>query len=226
MNYKISGDSLPVLTLELEPGEGAKATSGAMGWMNGAVKISTDMDGGLIKGIGRMLAGESLFFCHYRAEGGRVLLSMPSSLPGSIVAMELAQGQSIIAQKSAFMCSSESAGVSVAFTKKLSTGFFGGEGFILQRITGPGMAFFEIDGSVTEYELAPGEVMKVDTGHIALFEDTVSYDIETVRGFKNMLFGGEGLFLALLRGPGRIWLQSMPIAKLAELIIPFVPGRA
>jgi len=226
MNYKISGESLPILTLELAPGEGVKAASGAMGWMNGAVKISTDMDGGFFKGIGRMLAGESLFFCHYKAEGGPGMLAMPSGLPGSIVAMELAQGQSVIAQKSAFMCSEESVGVSVALTKKLSTGFFGGEGFILQRITGPGTAFFEIDGSAAEYELAPGEVMKVDTGHIALFEDTVSYDIETVKGLKNMLFGGEGLFLAVLRGPGRIWLQSMPIAKLAALIIPFVPGKA
>lgn len=224
MNYNISGENLPVLTLKLEAGEGIKSSSGALGWMNGAVRMSTDMDGGLFKGIGRMLAGESFFFCHYKSEKAGGILAIPSSLPGCIIPMELSEGSGIIAQKKAFMCAEESVGVAIAFTKKLSTGFFGGEGFILQRISGPGLAFFEIDGAVTEYVLAPGEVMRVDTGHIAMFEETVSYEIELVKGVKNMLFGGEGLFLAVLRGPGKIWLQSMPVAKLAALIIPFIPG--
>lgn len=223
MTYEIKGADLPVLIMNLGLNESVKGTPGAMGWMNESIEIKTEMDGGLFKGLGRMMAGEKLFFSHFQSRSNVGMIAFPSSLPGKIIPLEMASGQTIIAQKGAYLCSTENVNLSIAFTKRFGAGLLGGEGFILQKIEGPGLAFFEIDGECIEYVLNPGEVMKVDTGHIAMFESTVSYEIEMMKGVKNVLFGGEGMFLAKLRGPGRIWLQGMPISKLAGKIVPFVP---
>ncbi|WP_432662815.1 TIGR00266 family protein [Wukongibacter baidiensis] len=223
MKYEIKGETLPVVIMKLDRGESVFTESGGMGWMSEEVEMSTNMEGGLFGGIARKLAGESLFMTTYKSKKDNATIAFPSSLPGKILPMELRAGQSVICQKKTFLCAERDVKLEMHFRKKIGAGIFGGEGFILQRITGPGLAFMEIDGEVVEYNLAPGEVMKVDTGHVAMFEPTVEFDIEMVKGFKNMFFGGEGLFLAKLRGPGKIWLQTMPIMNLAREIIPFIP---
>ncbi len=223
MKYEIRGGNLPVVLMELDRGESVFTESGGMGWMSNDIDMSTNMEGGLFGGIARKLAGESLFMTTYTSRANGSTIAFPSSMPGKIVDMRLASGQSIICQKKTFLCAERSVNLEMHFRKKLGTGLFGGEGFILQRVTGPGMAFMEIDGEVVEYELAHGEILKVDTGHIAMFEPSVDFDIEMVKGFKNIFFGGEGLFLAKLRGPGKVWLQTMPIMNLAREIIPFIP---
>ncbi|WP_432407292.1 TIGR00266 family protein [Wukongibacter sp. M2B1] len=223
MKYEIKGETLPVVIMKLDRGESIFTESGGMGWMSEDIEMSTNMEGGLFGGIARKLSGESLFMTTYKSKKDNATIAFPSSLPGKILPMELGSGQSVICQKKTFLCAERNVKLEMHFRKKIGAGIFGGEGFILQRITGPGLAFMEIDGEVVEYDLAPGEVMKVDTGHVAMFEPTVEFDIEMVKGFKNMFFGGEGLFLAKLRGPGRIWLQTMPIMNLAREIIPFVP---
>ena len=223
MKYSIDGGQLPVVKCDLDAGEEMFTTSGGMSWMSDNITMSTNMEGGLLKGLGRMFSGESLFIATYKAERGPGMISFSSSFPGSIIALDLAQGQSIIAQKSAFLAGTKGITLSVHIQKKIGAGLFGGEGFIMQKVTGPGTAFFEIDGSAIEYELQSNQVMKVSTGHVAMMNESVKLDISMVKGFKNILFGGEGLFLTTLTGPGHIWLQSMPIQKVANLIIPFIP---
>jgi uncharacterized protein (TIGR00266 family) len=225
MKYSIQGGQLPVAVCELESGEEMFTESGGMSWMSDNVAMSTNMEGGLMKGLGRAFTGESIFMASYRAEGGPGLIAFASSFPGSIVALNLAPGQSIICQKRSFLAAQRSVTLSLHFQKKLGAGFFGGEGFIMQRLTGPGVVFVEIDGAAMEYDLAPGQRMKVDTGHVAMIQDSVSLDVTSVKGFKNIFFGGEGLFLTTLSGPGHIWLQSMPIANVARSILPFIPSQ-
>ena len=226
MKYEIKGSSLPVVIMTLDRGESVYTESGGMGWMNNSIEMSTNMEGGLFGGLARKLSGESLFMATFKATANDAHIAFPSSFPGKIVPFELTNGESLICQKKSFLCAERSVKLEMHFRKKMGTGLFGGEGFILQKITGPGTAFMEFDGEIVEYVLKPGEIMKVDTGHIAMFEPTVSYNIEMVKGFKNILFGGEGLFLANMKGPGKIWLQSMPIQNLAKEIIPFVPKQS
>jgi uncharacterized protein (TIGR00266 family) len=185
--------------------------------------METSSKGGVLKGLGRRLAGESFFMTTYRCNSGQAMITFTPEAPGAIIPRELGPGETLICQKDAFMCAEESVQVEMHFRKKLGTGLFGGEGFILQKVTGPGTAFLEISGEVREYELQAGQTMQIDPGHIALFEPTVKYDLERVKGMKNILFGGEGLFLARLSGPGRIWLQSMPLANLAAAIRAILP---
>jgi len=225
MKYTIEGNNLPVAILELEKNETVYTQSGGMGWMSDDIEMSTNMKGGLLKGLGRKLSGESLFIASFKGTGSKNLISFPSSFPGKIVPVELSSDQSLICQKKSFLCAHESVTLEMHFRKKLGAGLFGGEGFILQKIQGPGTAFMEFDGHVVEYNLLPGEVFKVDTGHVAMFEPTITYSIDMIKGFSNILFGGEGLFLATLTGPGKIWLQSMPIENLATRIIPFIPTQ-
>ncbi len=225
MRYTIQGGQLPVAICELEAGEEMFTESGGMSWMSGNVAMSTNMEGGLMKGFGRMFSGESLFMATYRAEGGPGLIAFASSFPGSIVPVELQAGQSLVCQKKSFLAATRTVTLAMHFQKKLGAGFFGGEGFVMQRITGPGIAFIEIDGSAIEYDLQPGQMMKVDTGHVAMMDASVNLDITTVKGFKNALFGGEGLFLTTISGPGHVWLQSMPIENVAKNIIPFLPEK-
>ena len=226
MRYEIHGDILPSLDVSLEAGEAVYTESGGMAWMKGELKMESNTRGGLLAGLGRALAGESLFMTTYTCERGTGLITFTPEAPGRILAFELGPGQSLICQKDAFMAAQEGVQLQMHFRKRLGTGLFGGEGFILQKVTGPGVVFLEIAGDVREYDLQPGEVMKVDPGHIALYEPTVDYDLTTVKGITNILFSGEGLFLATLRGPGKIWLQSMPLANLAAKIREFLPTKS
>ncbi len=225
MQYQISGGNLPVVELSLNGGEAVFTESGGMSWMDKCFNMSTNMEGGLLKGIGRKMAGESMFLTTYTCEAQFGRIAFASSMPGNIIPLQLGPGQSLIAQKKAFLVAERSVQLEAFFRKKLGAGLFGGEGFVLNRITGPGMAFVEIDGSVVERDLAPGEAILVDTGCVGMFEPSVSMEVETVKGFKNVLFGGEGLFLTRLTGPGRVWLQSMPVSSLAKEIIPFMPTK-
>jgi uncharacterized protein (TIGR00266 family) len=226
MRYEIHGTTMQTLDVYLSQGETMFTESGGMAWMKGNIDMQTNTKGGLMAGLGRKLAGESLFMTTYTGqEAGEVLVVFAPEAPGKILPVKLGQGQSMICQRDAFMCAQGSVDLKMHFRKKLGSGLFGGEGFILQKITGPGYAFLEIPGEVREYTLAAGETMKIDPGHIALFETTISYDIEMVKGLTNIFFGGEGLFLATLRGPGRIWLQSMPLSNLAGKLAKYLPTQ-
>jgi uncharacterized protein (TIGR00266 family) len=227
MRYEIHGTVMQTLDVYLTQGESMYTESGGMAWMKGNVEMKTNTKGGLMAGLGRKLAGESLFMTTYTShDSAEVLVTFAPEAPGKIVPVKLGPGQSLICQKDAFMCAQDSVELKMHFRRKLGTGFFGGEGFILQSITGPGYAFLEIPGEVREYSLAAGEVMRIDPGHIALFEPSVTYDIEMVKGLTNVLFGGEGLFLATIRGPGRIWLQSLPLSNLAGKLAKYMPMRS
>lgn len=222
METKISGEFLPVLSCKLKRGEQIYTEAGGMSWMTEGISMETNTNGGVMAGLGRALAGETLFMNTYTAEQDDVEISFASSFPGEIREFDLADGASIICQKKAFMCAEKSVQMKMNFRKKLGAGFFGGEGFIMQKITGPGKAYLELDGNIIKKELAPGEVLKVDNGYVAAMTEGVELDITTVKGVKNVLFGGEGLFLTTLKGPGTVWLQSMPIAKLAGTIAPYI----
>ena len=219
METIISGDMLPVVTWKLNSGETVLAENGGMAWMSNNMKMETTTNGGIMKGLGRALAGESLFMNRYTAESDGQEIAFASSFPGQILQFDLQEGQSIIAQKRAFLCSSNGVNMEMHFRKKFGAGLFGGEGFIMQKISGPGRVFLEIDGSVVEKELAAGETLKVDNGYVAAMTSGVSLDITTVQGIKNIFLGGEGLFLTTVTGPGKVWLQSMPLGKLSELFV-------
>lgn len=221
MKYEIKGDQLPVVICTLTKGESVTCQSGAMGWMSSNIEMQTHMSGGLGKALGRTLTGESLFLNSYTCNNTEGIIAFPSSFPGKIFAKNLGVGEYIICQKKAFLAATSSVDVSLHFKKRLGAGFFGGEGFILQKITGPGIVFLEFDGHIEEYDLASGEVMKVDTGNVAMFEPTVTFNVEMVKGLKNMLLGGEGLFLTTLQGPGKIYLQTMPLSSLASQIMAY-----
>lgn len=218
METKILGDSLPVVTCKLAKGESIVTESGGMSWMDEGIKMTTSTNGGIMKGLGRALAGESLFMNIYTAEKDDVEIAFSSSFPGKILEFDLKEGETIIAQKKAFLCAENTVDIAMHFRKKLGAGFFGGEGFIMQKITGPGKVFLEIDGEVVKKELKEGEKLKVDNGYVAAMTSSVNLDIETVPGLKNIVFGGEGLFLTTLKGPGTVYLQSMPISKLAGML--------
>lgn len=223
MKYKIEGQSMQALDILLTKSEAVVTESGGMAWYRGTVDMKTDMPGGLMGGLGRALAGESLFMTTYTALSEQVVITFTPEAPGSIVALPLAAGQAIIAQRDAFMVAESSVELKVHFKQRIGVGLFGGEGFILQRVTGPGMAFFEIDGEAREIQLQAGEAIRVDPGHIALFEATVTHSIERIKGVSNVLFGGEGLFLATLTGPGKVWLQTMPLSNLVSKIAASLP---
>ena len=221
MKYSIEGAPLPVVICDLEAGESMITEKGAMSWMTPNMKMETS-GGGMGKMIGRMFSGENMFQNRYTAEGGPGQIAYASSFPGSILAFEIGNGKEIIAQKSAFLASTDGVTLSVAFQKKLGGGLFGGEGFIMQRLSGNGTAFVEIDGYVKEYELAPGQQMFIDTGYLAAMDATCTMDITTVKGLKNMMLGGEGFFNTVVTGPGKIYLQSMPINQMAGVLQPFL----
>lgn len=226
MKFEIHGTTLQTLDIYLNQGESIFTESGGMAWMTGDVEMNTNTRGGLMKGLARSLAGESLFLTSYTCQGTGALITFTPEAPGSIIPVELAPGQSRICQKDAFMVAESSVELEVHFRKKLGAGLFGGEGFILQKVTGPGMAWIEIAGEVRSYNLKSGQTMRVDPGHIAMYEPTVGYDINRVKGVRNILFGGEGLFLATLTGPGKVWLQSMPLANLASKIATYIPSSS
>ncbi|MCB0046441.1 MAG: TIGR00266 family protein [Caldilineaceae bacterium] len=223
LQYEIQGTTLPVVTIQLQPGERIYSSAGGMSWMSDPVIMDTNTGGGLGRMVRRAFSGESLFIVDYftRDQVGEVAFA--AEFPGKIVDVELPEGRSVIVQKDAFMCAEKSVDLDIHFRRSLGTGLFGGEGFILQRLTGPGRVFVNFDGEIVQKTLGPGERLRVDTGHVAMFEPTVNFNVEMMRGFKNILLGGEGLFLATLTGPGRVWLQTMPMAKLALRIAQYIP---
>jgi uncharacterized protein (TIGR00266 family) len=226
MKYEIHGTNLQTLDIYLSQGESLFTESGGMAWMTGDIEMNTNTRGGLMKGLARSLAGESLFLTTYTCRGPGALITFTPEAPGSIMTLELQPGESRICQKDAFMVAEESVQLETHFRKRLGSGIFGGEGFILQKLTGPGTAWVEIAGELRSYALKPGQTMRVDPGHIAMYEPTVDYDIARVKGVANMLFGGEGLFLATLTGPGKVWLQSLPLANLASSISRYIPTKS
>ncbi|GIV76270.1 TIGR00266 family protein [Litorilinea aerophila] len=223
LQYEIIGTTLPVAVIKLAPGDRIYSSSGGMSWMSQTVEMETNTGGGLGKMFKRALTGESLFIVDYYVNQGEGEIAFAAEFPGKILALSLADGQQMIVQKDSFMCAEKSVDLDMHFRKRLGAGLFGGEGFILQKLTGPGLAFVNFDGEILEKTLAPGELLRVDTGHVAMMEPTVDFDVQMVRGFKNILLGGEGLFLATLRGPGKVWLQTMPMSKLANRIAQFMP---
>lgn len=222
MKYEIQGGNFPVLICTLDANETMITEGGGMSWMTQNMKMETSSNGGIGKMLGRMMTKESLFQNNYTAQGGEGMIAFASSLPGEIMALEVAPGKEYVAQKSAFLASTSGVTLSTFFQKKLGAGFFGGEGFIMQKLSGNGTAFIEIDGAAIKYELAAGQQLVVDTGHVVLMSSTCSMDIQTVKGVKNVLFGGEGLFNTVVTGPGEVILQSMPVPKLAGAIQPYI----
>ena len=220
--YTIFGGNLPAVSIMLDEGESIYTQSGGMVWMASGIIMETNMKGGLMKGLGRMISGDSLFIATYTSNAPNQEIAVASTFPGSIVDITLHEN-TIIAQKSAFLCAQPGVSLSVFVTKSFSAGFFGGEGFVLQRLTGSGTVFLEIDGSLVERVLGDGEKIKVDTGNVAAFEESVAYQTEMIKGFRNILFGGEGLFLTTLTGPGKVWLQTMTLPSFAKRLIPYMP---
>lgn len=224
MRYEIKGDTLPVVVCYLENGEKMITERGSMSWMSPNMKMETTSNGGIGKAFGRMFSGEALFQNRYTATGGNGMIAFASSFPGQIVARQIALGQELIVQKSGFLASEEGVDLSIFFQKKFGAGFFGGEGFIMQRLSGNGIAFLEFDGHVVEYELRPGQQIVVDTGYLAAMDATCSMEIQTVPGLKNMVFGGEGVFNTVVTGPGHVWLQTMPISSVAGELLRYMPA--
>lgn len=225
MNYTILGNTMPVVEVTLNAGESMYTQSGGMAWMTEGISMDTNLKGGLMKGFGRMFSGESLFMATYKAERNGAAIAFASTVPGEIIPIDLSENNGLICQKGAFLCAQPNVELSVTFTKKFSAGFFGGEGFILQKLEGSGTAFLEVDGDKVIKTLQKGEVIKVDTGNVVAFENTVSYEIETIRGFKNIFLGGEGLFLTKLTGPGDVILQTQNFNEFAGRINSLMPSK-
>ncbi|WP_461812546.1 TIGR00266 family protein [Faecalimonas sp.] len=223
MQYQIKGETLPVVICNLEAGEKMITEKGSMSWMSPNMLMETSTNGGIGKAFGRMFSGESMFQNIYTAQGGNGTIAFASSFPGSIKAFQISPENEMIFQKSAFLAAEASVQLSMHFQKKLGSGLFGGEGFILQKVSGYGTMFAEFDGHVVEYELQPGQQIVIDTGHLAAMTASCQMDIQTIRGVKNIVFGGEGLFNTVITGPGRVWLQTMPASNVAGALIPYLP---
>ncbi len=222
MEYEIRGSVMQTVDVTLQAGESVYTESGGMAWMTPNVEMASTMQGGLLGGLSRKLAGESLFIVNYTCTSGEGHITFASEFPGNVLDFALKDGQSLICQKDAFMAAQSSVKLEMHFRKRLGAGLFGGEGFILQRITGPGVAFVELAGEISEYTLEVGQELLVDPGHVGVLEPSVDFDITMVKGITNVLFGGEGLFLAKLKGPGKVWLQSMPIPNLAGKLANYI----
>ena len=218
MKYNIQGEPMPVVICDLEANESMITEKGSMVWMSPNMEMQTSGGGSIGKAFGRMFSGESMFQNIYTAKGGPGMIAFASSFPGQIRAFEVTPDRPVIAQKSAFLASEQGVNLSVFFQKKVGAGFFGGEGFIMQKISGNGLVFLEFDGSTVEYDLAPGQKLIVDTGNLAMMDATCSIEIESVKGLKNKLLGGEGLFNTIVTGPGRVVLQTMPLSAFAGAI--------
>lgn len=224
MRYEIKGGSFPIVVCQLESGEQMITEKGSMVWMTPNMQMDT-RGGGLGKMFAKAFSGESMFQNIYAARG-QGMITFGSSFPGQIKAVEIGPGREMILQKSAFLAAEAGVELSIHFKKKIGVGLFGGEGFIMQKLSGHGMAFLEIDGSAVEYTLAPGQQIIVDTGNLAMVDATCQIDIQTVRGAKNVLFGGEGLFNTVVTGPGRVVLQTMALPAFASALIPYLPAKS
>lgn len=226
MEYKISGDNLQLVTLQIDPGEKIFAEAGSMVYMSANINMEAKMRGGLLKGIGRKFAGETIFLTEFTSAGGTALVSFGGNAPGTIKPIELSTGKEFLVQKDAFLVAEDSVDMSIAFQKRLGAAFFGGEGFILEKLSGTGTVFIHACGDFVEFDLKPDQVMKVDTGSVVGWDGTVTYDIQRVKGIKTMFFGGEGIFLTTLKGPGKVIIQSMSLGNLATALAPFMPQRS
>jgi uncharacterized protein (TIGR00266 family) len=226
MNYHIMGTVQQTLGIELQPGQVVFSEAGAMSWMTSTVSMNTHSGGGLGSMLKRAVSGATLFIIDFSTNGGPGQVSFSTDFPGKILPFELDAGQTVIMHRHAFVCAEKSVTLDVFFTRKLGAGLFGGEGFVLQKLTGPGMVFAELDGDAIEYHLQPNQLMRVEHGHVAMFESSVTFDIELIKGMTNILMGGEGLFLATLRGPGRVWLHSMTVSKMAHRIAEYIPAKS
>ncbi len=224
MRYKISGEPMPVVICEVDNGETIICESGAMSWMSPNMEMATS-GGGVGKVFGRMFSGENLFQNRYTAKSGNGMIAFAAHFPGQIRAIEITPQRPVIVQKRAFLASTEGVEMSIYFQKKLGTGFFGGEGFIMQKLSGSGLAFIEIDGSVVEYDLSTGQQMLIDTGYLAMMDASVQMDIQQVKGVKNMLLGGESLFNTRVTGPGHIVLQTMPMVNFIGQVASMIPSK-
>jgi len=223
MQYEIRGEPFPVVIMSLAQGESVVTEAGGMSWMSENMKMDTNMKGGLLGGLGRAVAGESVFLNTYTPEGGAGLLACASSFPGKILSFDLGPGQCVIAQRGAFLCGSGTVQLSVHLRRSFGVGMFGGEGFVMQKIMGPGRIFLELDGSVEKYTLAPGQSYVINTGNLAAYSPNVTVSLETVKGMKNIFFGGEGLFNAKVTGPGEVYIQTLTAQNVAKAIMPFIP---
>ncbi|MBQ9279740.1 MAG: TIGR00266 family protein [Clostridia bacterium] len=225
MEYKIVGQTVPVVEVTLNKGETIYTQSGGMAYQSEGIAMKTNARGGMMKSLGRMFSGESMFMANYTAEKDGAMVAFASTVPGAVVPVDLSKmPNGITLQKGAFLCAEDSVNTSVTWTKKLGAGLFGGEGFILQKAEGTGMLFLEVDGDIIEKDLAAGEVLKVDTGNVVAFDPSVTYDIETVKGLGNIFLGGEGLFLTKLVGPGKVMLQSQNFGEFIGKIVPHIPS--
>lgn len=224
MKYQIQGETLPVVICQLEAGERMITEGGAMSWMSPNMLMETTTNGGIGKAFGRAFSGEKMFQNVYTAQGGPGMIAFASCFPGSIRAFEIGPGKEMVFQKSAFLAAEAGVSLSVFFNKKIGAGLFGGEGFVMQKVSGQGLMFAEFDGHVIEYDLQPGQQIVLDTGHLAAMEATCQMDIQTVPGMKNKFLGGEGFFNTVVTGPGKVWLQTMPISNVAGEIRKYIPS--
>ncbi len=222
MRYEISGNIMQTVAIDLAPGETVYSQTNTMAWMNDSITMDTHTGGGFFAGIARTFGGGSLFVTDFTSTGAGHVAFAPR-FPGTIVPAQLQAGQSLICRKETFLVAEKSISLEIVWQKRIGAGFFGGEGFVLQKVSGPGVVWLDLSGELIERDLAPGERLLVHAGHVGVFEPSVAFDIQMVSGFKNVLFGGEGLFLATLTGPGHVWLQSMPILNLAEEIGRYLP---
>jgi uncharacterized protein (TIGR00266 family) len=226
IQYHILGTIQQTLAFDLQPKQTIFSDTGALSWMTAAMTMNTTAGGGLGGMFKRAVSGATAFIIDFAAQGGPGQVAFSTDFPGKILPVELEAGQTVIMHKHAFLCAEKTVTLDVFFSRKLGAGLFGGEGFILQKLTGPGITFAELDGDAVEYHLKPNEVMKVEPGHVAMFEGTVSFDIEMVKGITNILLGGAGMFLATLKGPGRIWLHSMTESKIAARLAEYMPQKS
>ena len=230
MNHQILGTTLPVLEMTLDPGESIVAVSGELSWMTQSIDLQTTTGLGGGGGLGglfkRVAGGGSIFMTRYTAQGAPGMVAFATKMPGHILPIEVGQGAAYMSHRHGFLCGTEGIEVSVSFQQSLGAGIFGGNGFLLQRVSGAGQAWIELDGEVIPYTLQAGETLRVHPGHVGMFDATVSFEITRIRGIKNMLFGGDGIFLAALTGPGRVWLQSLPISNLAHALGPYLGGES
>ena len=227
MEAQVKGTTMPVLEMTLQPGDKIVAEAGELSWMSDTIKLLTTTQTGGAKGVlgvvKRAVGGGGIFMTEYEAEGGPGMVAFATKLPGQIMPVPIREGAGYMVHRHGFLCATEGVQVSMGFQRKLGAGIFGGEGFVLQKVTGNGDAWVELDGEVMVYDLQPGQTLRVHPGHVGMFQENVAFDIATVPGIKNKFFGGDGLFLAKLTGPGRIWLQTLPLSNLAQAIQPYLP---
>ncbi len=226
IRYHILGNIQQILSVELNPGQVIYSDTGAMSWMTSSIKMNTKAGGGLGGMIKRMASGATAFILDFEADRHSGQVSFTTDFPGKILPIELNSGESIVMHKHAFLCAEKTVQLDVFFSRKLGAGFFAGEGFILQKLTGPGICFAELDGDAVEYHLQANQMMRVEPGHVAMFDSNVTFDIEMIKGITNIFLGGEGLFLATLKGPGRIWLHSITESKIAQRLAPYLPAQS